>query len=237
MTKRSPQREALAQCIEQRDQAAKTTEDTRAALARAKQLHQEVDDQAYDLKRKMTSIRDADAAALEAAVRQNAPLPVSSLHQAKLQLAEAEDRLVAAKSAVTNLEASLKSYQLSLDQQNSKVSAAAKAVLASELPSDLVDGVRRLRDEFEAKVAALGWLVRFHVLQDYDPEANKPFLHHDAMQRQASPAVHLLREIGYNAIQTDWLKNLDVMDRSTSVQVWRSCLERLQKDPDATLPT
>jgi hypothetical protein len=37
----------------------------------------------------------------------------------------------------------------------------------------------------------------------------------------------------------DWLcfSRCNVMDRLDSMQPWRTCLERLQKDADATLPS
>jgi hypothetical protein len=240
MTPRSPQREALAEAIKQRDQVATSTEQTRQALQRARSLHEESADTVYDLRGSLKTARDKDARLLEQAVRAGTELPPSTFHQIQSQLAEAEHKLAAATKAMANLEASVRSYQTSLDQQDLKVGAVAKRVMSSEMnPQHLVDEVRQLKDTFESKIAALGYLVRYKILEDYDPKApgNDPFLHHDAMRRQASPSAELLKQIGYGEWRTEWMKDTTLLDKLDSVQVWRKCLEALQKDADASLPT
>jgi hypothetical protein len=225
----------LAETIKQKDAAHKVKEDTHAARERARQVLMQVEDETYDTKQKLNAVREADAQALEAAVRAGSDIPPSGYHQAKLRVAELEDRVVAAQAAVTNLEVSLKSYQVSLDEANRKCEGAAKSVVASELGTHWVDELRQARDEFESRVAVLGWLVRSKILEDYDREANKP-LHHDVFLRQGSAAADLLRDVGYNAWATRWLKDVNVMDRLPGVMAWKDCLNQLQKDPDTPLP-
>lgn len=233
---RTPQREVLATAIAERDKVARSTEETRQAFNRAQELRDDAKDELFASRNKLAQVREADAAELEAAVRAGTALPASGLHLMKQKLAETENRLITARTTLDNLEASLRTSEELLRQANIKCSNAAKSVMASELPPTLVDEARQLKEQFEGKIASLGWLVTSDVLQDFDPAKNKT-LHHSPLLRQGSPAAELLKQVGYNGWESSWLRDTATMGRHPDAALWQTCLEALQKDADAPLPS
>jgi hypothetical protein len=176
--------------------------------------------------------RERHAIEVANSIKNGGTLPPSRLRQARIDLAEAEDRLEGAQSALSGLVQSLTSTEEELGKANSTVSEAAKAVLAAETKDHLSER-ERLKDEFVSKVASLDWLVRSKIIEDYDPKQNQPFVHHDPYMRKGSASEELLRSLGLGSWAPTWLSDLD---RHSAVQTWKDALERLQRDPDEFLP-
>ncbi len=146
---------------------------------------------------------------------------------------DAADQLQAAFSAFDELEEGIPQLSKQLEQAKLKTKEAAKRVIAAELPPGLVEEAQRLADALVGKIGVLGWLVLYHILDDTDPHQPR---HADPMQRQGSKAAALLKACGYNGYLPTLFDYSDAKAHPAVVS-WVQALDRLQQDPDASLPS
>jgi hypothetical protein len=201
-------------------------------VKRAQHLIEEAEDRKDAATKKVQGARERHAAEVATAMSSGIKMPASGIRDARLDEIDAQDQLEAGQSALTQLQSKLTQTEEALAKSNAVVLEKAKTVLTSETTTTLTE-VKTLMAKFRGRLAALGWLVRAGVIDDADPAQNKPFRHVDPFHRHGSPTVDLLRSVDFAGWAPTWLNDLD---KHEAMAAWRETLEKLQRDPDATLP-
>jgi chromosome segregation ATPase len=186
---RTPARRELAAVIAQRDQAAKELADTRAAIARAKQIVTEAERGLAQVISALDETKhEVGKRVAQALTAGNKPEQDNSLRDACIRQLDAESQLAAAQSALAQLETSIEEHQYVIEQANKQVNEAALAVIAAE-----VDRLRLIEDLHAAHArwgtlhAQLHWMVQNDLTGDFDPDSAYP--NHLDRMRRGGPSV------------------------------------------------
>lgn len=233
-SERTPARTALAEAIANKDAIASALNKARNAVSRAEQMVINANAEVVQAEEDVKSAKERYSAAVRQSAEMNtAGSPDSaSLREARIAEADAYDRLGAAKSALTELQAEIAPREYNLERANTRVAQAAKAVIADEV-TQWREQLRQLHDHYVAQLSALYWLIKEEIIQDDDPsqygERGRP---NDPMLRITSPSVSLLTEVLVKG-----LRGAVQSDRNPSRIRWQTALAALQADPDAELPS
>jgi hypothetical protein len=228
-------RQALAFAIAERDRVGQIAEQARQAVQRARQLTYDAEAHLEAAQLSVEEAREKHSRLVTEAVAAGSKLPSSSIRQARINEAEAEDALRAARAALERLQVALVVAEGDLRTSAATVLERAKLVMASEttaMPSDMKQAI----EAFIAQVAVFGYLVKSQIISDFQPPSDpSQLVHHDPMFRHpAGPSVQMLRALGLSGWAPSWLAQVE--DHS-AIAAWRAALEELQRDPDTPLPT
>jgi hypothetical protein len=229
---RSPERDRLSLAILERNRHAQSAAKAREAVTRARTLVDDAEIEFEQARQTIDAVREADALELAEAVRGGGALPASGLARARAEHAASGDKLEAVRTALSHVQDALEASEDALRKAQAAVRRAACAVMSAETTGYLSE-VQRLRDELVAKASSLAWLIRIGAIDDSPIEPGKP-RHADPFMRHSSPSVNTLRGMGWAGWAPDWLHG---SEENAAAEAWRAALARLERDPDATLPT
>lgn len=216
---RSPQRARLAAAIGRRTASEEAVAAARAARARGAAMVEEAEEQHAAAEAAVSSAVAAMSEQMAAAAR-GGVAPAGGTRAARATLAEAEDRLTAARSALEVLRGALTQAEEELRRATSAVHSAAGAVLGG-VAARLTAEIERDQLALVRQRNVLRMLVRRHlVAADAAPAAA-------ALLRR--PSLLPTLEEAHRDDESAWA-------RAGGVAEWEAALAALQRDADAPLP-
>jgi hypothetical protein len=157
-TQRDSARDALAECILDRDAKAKAATLAREAVERSNALVSDAERHAEAVKIALSNARDGREARLRQAIEGGTAIEkVPSTREQRFAELDAADELAAAKSVLTNCVASLTFAANDLQWAQRKVEAAVAPILAGEIDR-LIAEAESHQAALDAKHATLLWL-------------------------------------------------------------------------------
>jgi hypothetical protein len=225
---RSPERQALAVAIAAAVKAARSAEDGRAAVARARELVDAAETKLAAASAAVTAAKARHAKQTAAAIGRGAPVPATSaLKAARALEQEAEDDFDAGKAALEQLQTALADSEGEIDHANIAVEAAVNSVLAAEAAIPLVERLEQIKAEIPALQAAANFVRRRGFEHRGTYSVQVPALH--------APLAEIVPRIT-NAVEHGLPFHPMAAAQHPSAAVWEAACAALRDDPDADLP-
>jgi chromosome segregation ATPase len=208
---RDSARVALAEAIASRDAELRAVDQAKAALERGNFMVEQAEARLESAKGALSSWRSDQAARVLATASTGAPVaPGQSAREARIEVADAEDALEAAKAALSSCAARLSDCEEDLRRAQFRVEAEVAPILAAEVDRVIAEAESR-QAALDGKHATLLWLRTVLPLGEVHQQINR------ALPPPTPPGV---RARDYRP-PTEWI----------------AAREALMQDADAALPT